>query len=144
MTVEAPDAYGHRPFNLYALKNLERYMAKFVITRNIKGKFAYTLYSPTGDILLKGEGYGSKQGCMIGISSVQFNAEDEYLYEIKKSKTGTSSFVLWSANGRLIGESPDYKRNADLEKAMVFLQKKAATAKIEDATRRKKRALKKA
>ena len=119
-------------------------MAKFVITRNIKGKFAYTLYSPSGDILLKGEGYGSKQGCMIGISSVQFNAEDEYLYEIKKSKTGTSSFVLWSANGRLIGESPDFKRNADLEKAMVFLQKKAATAKIEDATRRKKRSLKKA
>lgn len=119
--------------------NPKRYMAKFVITRNIKGKFAYTLYSPTGDILLKGEDYGSKQGCMIGIGSVQFNAEDEYLYEIKKNKNGTQSFILWSANGRLIGESPEFKRAADLQKAMAYLQKKAATSKIEDATRRKKR-----
>ncbi len=114
-------------------------MAKFVITRNIKGKFAFTLYSPTGDIILKGEDYGSKQGCMIGISSVQFNAEDEYLYEIKKNKNGTQTFILWSANGRLIGESPEFKRAADLQKSMAYLQKKAATSKIEDATRRKKK-----
>lgn len=119
-------------------------MAKFIITRNIKGKFGYTLYSSTGDILLKGEGYGSKQGCMIGIHSVQFNAEDEYLYETRKNKTGTQSFILWSANGRLIGESPEFKRAADMEKAMDYLKKKAAAAKIEDATRRKKRLAKKA
>jgi|LakMenEpi03Aug12_release.lakeMendotaPanAssembly.Ray.scaffolds.fasta_scaffold299127_2 uncharacterized protein YegP (UPF0339 family) len=126
-----------------SLHNSKTQMAKFIITRNIKGKFGYTLYTPTGDILLKGEGYGSKQGCMIGIHSVQFNAEDEYLYEIKKNKTGTQSFVLWSANGRLIGESPEYKRASDLEKAISYLQKKAAASKIEDATRRKKRLAKK-
>lgn len=117
-------------------------MAKFIITRNNKGRFSFTLYNPTGDILLKGEDYGSKQGCMIGINSVQFNAEVEYLYEPRKNKNGTSSFILWSSNGRLLGESPEYKRVSDMEKAMSYLQKKGAASKIEDATRRKKRAAK--
>ena len=115
-------------------------MARFIIDRNKNGTFEYTLVESDGEVILSGQGYGSKQGCKIGISSVQGNAASEEQYERKKGRNGKASFNLLSHNGRVIGESAKFESEATMEKAIALLKKKAKSAKIVDVSRQKAKA----
>jgi len=110
-------------------------MARFIIDRNKNGTFEYTLVETIGEVILSGQGYGSKQGCKIGINSVQQNAVSDEQYDRKKSRNGKASFNLLSHNGRVIGESAKFESEAAMEKAIALLKKKAKSAKIVDVSR---------
>jgi uncharacterized protein YegP (UPF0339 family) len=115
-------------------------MARFIIDRNKNGTFEYTLVESDGEVILSGQGYGSKQGCKIGIGSVQSNAASEEQYDRKKGRNGKASFNLLSHNGRVIGESAKFDSEATMEKAIALLKKKAKSAKIVDVSRQKAKA----
>ena len=110
-------------------------MIKFVIDRNKNGTFEYTLVESNGEVMLSGQGYGSKQGCKIGIASVQNNAASEEQYERKRARNGKISFNLLSHNGRVIGTSCQFASEVLMDKAIKLMMKKTPTAKITDVTR---------
>lgn len=115
-------------------------MAKFIINRSKDGSFEYTLVETDGEVILSSQGYGSKQGCKIGIGSVQSNAGADEQYERKKGRNGKVSFNLLSHNGRVIGEGGKFASEASMEKVITFLKKKAKSAKIVDVSRQRKKA----
>ncbi|MBM3441968.1 MAG: DUF1508 domain-containing protein [Bacteroidetes bacterium] len=114
-------------------------MVRFIINKSKEGTFEYSLVETDGEAILSSQGYGSKQGCKIGISSVKSNASADVQYERKKGRNGKTSFNLLSHNGRVIGEGGKFASEASMEKVIAFLKKKAKSAKIVDETRQRKR-----
>lgn len=112
-------------------------MTKFIIDRQKNGTFQYSLVETTGELMLTGQGYGSKQGCKIGINSVQNNAPADEQYDRKKGRNGKAFFNLLSHNGRVIGVSSTFNDEESMEKTIKILKKKARAAKIVDVTKTK-------
>lgn len=65
------------------MKNYMRW-PKFEIFRGKNDQFYFRLKAPNGKIIAQSEGYKSKDGCVLGITSVKGNAEIAQIHDLTK------------------------------------------------------------
>ena len=97
-------------------------------------EYRYRLKARNGEIILHGEGYTSKQGCLNGINSVKENAPYDSRYDRRTATNGQYYFNLKAANGEIIGVSETYTTSIARESGIDSVKKNAPTAPIEDLT----------
>jgi len=97
-------------------------------------EYRYRLTARNGEIILHGEGYTSKQGCLNGINSVKNNAPYDSRYDRRVATNGQFYFVLKAANGEIIGNSELYTSKQARENGIESVKKNAPEAPIEDLT----------
>jgi uncharacterized protein len=95
------------------------------------GQFYYRLRAKNGEIILNGEGYTTKQSCLVGIASVKENAPLDSRYE-RKDGYMNYTFNLKAANGEIIGRSENYTTSSARENGISAVKGDAPTAPTED------------
>ncbi len=96
----------------------------FEIYQNEKtSKYHFRLKASNGEIVLSGQAYKDKAGCVNGVESVKKNGIDESKFEIKDSTDGKQYFVLKSSNGQVIGQSQMYKTESGLKNGIASVGK---------------------
>lgn len=96
-------------------------------------KYHFRLKAGNGEIIFTGQGYTDKKSCQNGITSVEKNATNEKLFEIKEAKDGRKYFVLKATNGQIIGQSQMYKSESGLKNGMASVAKNCC-GKCKDLT----------
>jgi len=82
---------------------------KFEVYKDKAGEYRFRLKASNGQIILVGEGYKAKSGCLNGIESVRSNAPSDVQYERKQTVSGKYMFNLKAVNGQIIGTSESYE-----------------------------------
>ena len=96
------------------------------------GEFYYRLRAKNGEIVLSGEGYTSKQGCLNGIAAVKANAPLNSRYDRRTSVNSQHYFNLKAANGEIIGRSETYSTAFGMENGISAVKREAPSAPTED------------
>lgn len=86
-------------------------------------KYHFRLKAANGEIILSGQAYADKAGCLNGVESVRKNGSDESNFEIKEAADGRKYFVLKSGNGQIIGQSQMYKSESGLKNGIASIGK---------------------
>lgn len=94
-------------------------------------KYYFRLKAGNGQTILDSQGYASKQGCMIGISSVRLNGGLDGSYDRKGVENGYI-FHLKAANGEVIGHSQRYTSANARENGIRSVKYNVQLAKIRD------------
>lgn len=94
-------------------------------------QYYYRLRAGNGEIILSGEGYTTKQGCLNGIASVKVNAPYDSRYE-RKDGYNNYTFNLKAANGEIIGRSENYNSSYSRESGINAVKRDAPGAPTED------------
>lgn len=97
-------------------------------------EYRYRLKARNGEIILHGEGYVTKQGCLNGINSVKINSPYDSRYDRRIAINGQYYFVLKAANGEIIGVSETYTTSTARENGIESVKVNAPIAPIEDLT----------
>jgi len=89
--------------------------AKFDVFQGNDGDYYFHFTAANGEILLRSEGYTTRQGADNGIDSVVANAPDTRNVEILESSDSQFYFVVKAPNGEIIATSETYvsKTNAE-------------------------------
>lgn len=95
-------------------------------------QYYFRLTAKNGEIILKSEGYKSKQNVWLGITSVKANAFFDKRFEKKESKDNQYYFVLKATNGEPIGVSEMYSSADARDKGIDSVKKVASSAARED------------
>lgn len=106
-------------------------MGKFVIRKDDKGEFHFSLKAANGQVILSSEEYSSKAACENGIESVRKNSGDDSKYERLTSKNGKPYFNLKAANAQVIGTSQMYSSEDAMEKGIASVKENAPGAAVE-------------
>lgn len=93
--------------------------------------YYYRLRAGNGEIILSGEGYTTKQGCLNGIASVKVNAPYDSRYE-RKDGYNNYTFNLKAANGEIIGRSENYNSSYSRESGISAVKRDTPGAPTED------------
>lgn len=107
-------------------------MGKFVISKDARGEFRFTLKAGNGEVILSSEGYTAKAGCENGIASVRTNSQVDDRYEKKTSGNGKHFFNLKASNGQVIGTSQMYEAAAGRDNGIASVKSNAPDATIDD------------
>ena len=107
---------------------------KFQIFEGKDEDHYFRLRAGNGEIVLKSEGYESKQGAKNGIESVRENAPDDKRYERTDSGNGQYYFNLKAANHEVIGASETYITEQAREVGIAAVKEDAPEAPVEDLT----------
>ena len=107
---------------------------KFEVYLDKSGQHRFRLRARNGQVILVGEGYVSKSGCMNGIASVKTNAVKDGRYRRETSSNGKHYFVLVAGNNEPIGKSEMYERSQSREKGIDAVKRVAADAPVDDTT----------
>jgi uncharacterized protein YegP (UPF0339 family) len=108
---------------------------KFQVFMNrIDKEFYFHLKSvQSGEIILSGEGYTSKQSCMAGVQAIQDCAGDERNYQ-RRDAHGNYTFNLRGHNREIIGRSENYVTLLNRELGLAAVKRDAPVAGVEDLT----------
>lgn len=107
---------------------------KFQIFRSsANNEYYYRLRAANGEIVLSGEGYKTKQGCLNGITSVKANAPYDNRYD-RKDAYMNYGFNLKAGNNEIIGRGETYTTSAARETGIAAVKKNAPGAPVEDNT----------
>ncbi|MDB4582350.1 YegP family protein [Draconibacterium sp.] len=120
---------------LARLTGIERYDRRSLLCVKLKTKYNvfkgadnqwYFNFGLPGEILLKSEGYTTKQNCIQGIDSVVRNGIERKNYMLKTAVDGSFYFNLLAKNRKIIGTSPMYvteqERNDKSEELITTLE----------------------
>ena len=107
---------------------------KFEIKRSRDGKFMFNLLASNGEPILSSQRYTSKTSAKNGIESIRKNCGSDNMFNRKAAKNGQDYFVLKANNGRVIGQSEQYKTRRAMENGIKSVQRNARAAKILDLT----------
>ena len=107
---------------------------KFEIDTYGKDQFLFRLKAPNSEIILKSEGYTTKQNCKNGIDSVKTNAPMDVRYEKKTATNGQYYFNLKAGNGEVIGTSETYVTTQGRDNGIQSVKDNAPGATVEDLT----------
>ena len=102
-----------------------------VFKSSINYQYYYRLRAKNGEIILNGEGYSSKQGCLAGIQSIKAHSPYDSYY-IRKDAYSSYTFNLKASNGEIIGRSENYTTSAAREIGISAVKRDAPNAPIED------------
>jgi uncharacterized protein YegP (UPF0339 family) len=104
--------------------------SRFVIKTDARGEFRFNLETASGLVVLRSEGYTTKANCLHGVESVRKHAVQEERFERTISRTGDYHFNLKAANGQVVGTSPMYADQDDMEHAIRWVMEAAAAAAL--------------
>lgn len=107
---------------------------KFELYTGKGGQYRYRLRARNGQVILSGEGYTSKSGCMNGIESVKKNAAFDERYQRETSSNGKFYFRLVAGNYEPIGSSQMYEREQSRDKGIEAVKRVAPDAPVDDMT----------
>jgi len=88
----------------------------------------------TSEVILKSEGYTSKQNAKKGIESVKIHAPHDSNYDRLRSSDQKYYFNLKAGNSEIISTSKLYDTNSDREAGIDFVKRNAPGANIDDLT----------
>jgi uncharacterized protein YegP (UPF0339 family) len=88
----------------------------------IDGQFYFHLVAKNGEIVLRSEGYGSKQSAENGAQSVLQNAQAESAFELRDAQNGEAYFVIKAANHEVIGVSETYVSRSNAQRAAATVR----------------------
>jgi uncharacterized protein YegP (UPF0339 family) len=108
-------------------------MGKFVIQKNQKEQYHFSLKAGNGQVILSSQEYSSKAACENGIDSVRKNASDDGKFERLTAKDGRPYFNLKAANAQIIGTSQMYSSEDAMEKGIASIKENAPGASVEMA-----------
>ena len=108
-------------------------MGKFVVTKNDRGQFHFSLKANNGQVILSSQEYSSKAACENGIESVRTNAADDSKFERKEAKDGRPYFNLKAANAQIIDSSQMYSSEDAMENGIASVKTNAPDAAVEMA-----------
>lgn len=97
-------------------------------------QYYFNLKSGNGQIILRGEGYTTKQSCLNGINSVKANSPNDDRYERLVSQNGQYYFNLKSVNGQTIGTSELYTTTSSRNQGIETCKRIAPNAEVRDLT----------
>ena len=106
----------------------------YIFQSNENQQFYFRFVDSNNEIILKSEGYVSKQGCQNGIESVKEHAPDDDNYKRLKTSDGRYYFNLKADNNKVIATSAFYKTEFEREKGINTVKCDAPTAPVEDLT----------
>jgi uncharacterized protein YegP (UPF0339 family) len=111
-------------------------MSKFEIFTGTDNQFYFRLKASNSEIILKSEGYTTKQNCRNGIDSVKLNAPADSNYERLTSINAKYYFNLKSAhNHQIIGTSSEmYESKQGRDNGIESVKSNAPKANIVDLT----------
>jgi uncharacterized protein YegP (UPF0339 family)/endonuclease/exonuclease/phosphatase family metal-dependent hydrolase len=98
---------------------------QFVITKNNNGKYQFNLKAANGVIILTGDEYSSKAGCLNGIESVRKNASDDDRYVKGISADNQYFFHLKASNGQVIGSGSSYSSEQARDEGIGYVKSNA-------------------
>lgn len=107
-------------------------MAKFEVYNDKKGEFRFRLKASNGQVILTGQGYKAKPGCMNGIESVKKNCKDDSMFERLTATNGKNYFNLKSTNGQVIGVSQMYASVSGMENGIESVKTNAPISEIDE------------
>lgn len=107
---------------------------KFEIFKGSNSQFYFRLKAGNGEIIGSSEGYTSKQGAEVGISSVKTNAPYSSRYSVFTGRDNQYYFNLKSGNNEIILKSEGYTSKQSAESGIESVKKNAPTAPIHDLT----------
>ena len=107
---------------------------KFQVFTGKDDQFYFRLRAANGEVILSGEGYKAKAGCLNGIESVKKNAPDDARYRRETAADGSFYFVLAAANGEPIGRSETYTTARARDGGIEAVKRTAPDAPVEDTT----------
>lgn len=104
----------------------------FEVYQDSRGEHRFRLKAPNGEIILTGEGYSSKTGCMNGIESVKDNSVVPERFESYEDARGKHRFRLRAANFQIIGVSEAYESESGMQSGIESVKRWAPTAEIKE------------
>ena len=107
-------------------------MGRFQLYTDARGQFRFRLRAGNGEIILRSQGYATREGAENGISSVKENARLDERYERRQSESG-HWFNLKAANGQVIGTSEGYASAQGRDKGIRSCMANAPAAVVEEA-----------
>ena len=110
-------------------------MTKFEIFTGTDNQFYFRLKASNSEIILKSEGYTTKQNCRNGIASVKANAPTDSNYDRRMSSNDKYYFNLKSAhNHQVIGTSEMYETAQGRDNGIESVKRNAPIADVVDLT----------
>lgn len=107
---------------------------KFEIYKDKAGEFRFRLKAGNDQIVLTGEGYKAKAGCMNGVESVMKNAPDDSRFKKYETASGKHAFNLVAGNSQVIGVSQPYASDSGRDAGIDAVKRAADSAAIDDQT----------
>lgn len=105
--------------------------SKFYIRRRNDQQYYFVLTSANNQIIMKSEGYSTKQNCLNGINSVKVNSVDDNRFESNKAGSGEQwYFVLKAMNNQTIGTSEMYNSKQAMQNGIEAVKRDAADAPV--------------
>jgi len=92
-----------------------------VFKSTANGQYYFHLTAANGEKILSGEGYTTRQHCMLGIASVVVNAKACGRFE-RHDAYFSYTFNLKAANGEIIGRSENYVSEAGRERGIAAVK----------------------
>ena len=109
-------------------------MGTFEIYKDHRDEFRFRLKARNGEIILRSEGYTTKENCEKGINSVKANGPDDHKFDRLIAKDGSPYFNLKASNGQVIGTSETYSSKGAMENGIASVKGNAPFAEVIDLT----------
>ena len=106
-------------------------MGRFQLYTDARGQFRFRLRAANGEIILRSQGYTTRDSAEKGIASVKENARSEERFERRQSESG-HWFNLKAANGQVIGTSEGYASAQGRDKGIRSCMANAPEAVVEE------------
>jgi uncharacterized protein YegP (UPF0339 family) len=106
----------------------------FEVFQDKAGEYRFRLKAGNGEIVLTSQGYNDKAGALNGVESVQTNAADASLVEVKQTDSGKFLFNLKAKNHQVIGTSQTYESASGRDNGIGAVGRAAAGASVVDLT----------
>lgn len=103
---------------------------KFECSIGQDGKHRFNLKAANGPVILAGQGYADRGGCLNGIESVRKHGVQSAMFEKKASSDGKSYFVPKAANGKVIGTSQRYASEAACDGGIESVKKPRSRRRV--------------
>lgn len=102
-----------------------------IFQSTVNYQFYSHLNTRNSEIILRDEGYTTKQGCQNGINSVKQNATYDSSYDHKTANDGTFYITLKASNGEIIGVSEMYNSSCSRDMGINTVKLDAPKALVE-------------
>ena len=103
---------------------------KYDVYKDKSGEFRFRLKAGNNHVILTGEGYKTKSGCLKGIESIKKNVSTDSHFEMYQDKSKKFRFRLKAANREVIGQSQGYASENSCKHGIESVKKNAPDAVI--------------
>ena len=104
----------------------------FEVYKDKAEEYRFRLKASNGQLVLSGEGYAAKAGCLNGIESVKENCMVPGRFETYQDKADKYRFRLKAANGQVIGVGEAYETEASLANGIESVKRWVMESEIKE------------